>query len=92
LKWTTQRLTATITLADLDILNSGVTPILAGRYDGNATGLVTDAITASVDLGNAGTSFDVVAVAGTVLTGTLIGRDGVPYSVSTIRLKGTGSH
>jgi len=92
LKWTAQQLTVTVTLNDLDTLNSGVTPILAGHYDGHATGHITDAVAGSLDLGDAGTSFDVVPVTGAVLTGTGIGPDGMSYTVSTIRLKGTSSH
>jgi hypothetical protein len=92
LKWTAEQLTATINVNDLDTLNSEITPALAGRYDGHATGPVTDVITASVDLGDAGTSFDVVPVTGSVLTGTGIGPDGMSYTLSAVRLKGTGSH
>lgn len=91
LKWTAEQLTVTITLSDLDTLNSGVTPILAGRYDGHATGLITDAITASVVFGSASSSFDVVAATGAVVTGTGIGPDGMSYTVSAVRLKGAGS-
>jgi uncharacterized repeat protein (TIGR01451 family) len=92
LKWTAEQLTAIITLSDLDILDSAVTPVLADRYDGHATGLVTDAVTANVGLGNANASFDVVTINGAVLTGTVIGLDGMSYTVSAVRLKGTGSH
>jgi hypothetical protein len=92
LKWTAEQLTVTITLSDLDILDSVVTPVLADRYDGHATGPITDAITASVNFGNAATTFDVVPVTGAVVTGTGIGPDGMSYTISTIRLKGAGFH
>lgn len=92
LKWTTTELTATIALKDSDTLDSGLDPILAGSYDGHASGLINDTVAASVDLGAASTSFDQVPSQGSVLTGTVIGRDGMTYTISIIKLKGAGAH
>ena len=90
LKWTGEQLTATVSLKNADSLNSGINPILAGDYDGHTTHLINDTVAATVSLGSVSQIFDAVPVNGSVLTKTLNGRDGTPYAVSTIRLKGNG--
>ena len=90
LKWTAEELTVKVSLKDSDVLNSAATPVLANRYDGRASGVLADAVTASIEFGPAGVSFDGVYAAGAVVSTVVIGRDLIAYPVSAVKFVGAG--
>ena len=82
------------TLTGADALgNSYETPIDANNFDGQTTGPVTDALSASLDLGDFSYSTDaagsVVAVNGKVKTKDVIAKDGSDFALSQVDIEGT---
>ena len=82
------------TLTGADALgNSYETPIDANNFDGQSSGPVTDALSASLDLGDFSYSTDaagsMVTVVGKVKTKDVVTKDGTDFTLSTVNIVGT---
>ena len=95
LKWTTKKLTVTITAKSID----GTTSIQAANYEGAPTAkLSTTAATnpetqiaGNITFGNTSVNFDTVDFTGAVTTKDINTKDGAGATLSTISLKGSGT-
>ena len=90
LKWTATQLTVTITGKTSDTSTSNLTPILAGNYDGGASGPISGTTSGSISFGTTRVTFDSVAVTGQIVTKHVTGKDGTAFSRSSVKIKGNG--
>ena len=88
LKWTPKQLTVTITGKATPDYG---TTVAADSYIGNASGKISDPLSASINFSDTTIHFDNVTLTGSVKTKTVAAKDGSDYDLSTIAIKGSGT-
>ncbi len=92
LKWTASQLTVTVTGNNPETPDVGFTPVLAPVYDQQPTGVINDAVPATLDFGGVTNTFDAVYCAGALVTTDVFVNRAGDFTVSRIRIIGAAGN
>jgi hypothetical protein len=90
LKWTTNMLKVTIAGRTTDATLSGWYSILASDLAGNPSGPANGTVDGLVRVAGHTVEFNALPVSGRIVTKNKNGRDGAPFTISKVAIRGTG--
>ena len=92
LKWNLDQLAVRVSISDPDAGGTSIGAPLGSQYDGLPSGSVFGAVPATIILGNSSNVVDAVYYTGAVATTNVVGRNSGSFSVSKMKITGSGGN